>query len=50
MPYSVAINKKFRYIKAYTLVKKVNDQSNAISRTLQGLINKYLLKSGEKGA
>ena len=44
MKYSVAIKKDFRYIKTYKLVKKVNDNSNAISTAFQKLVDKYLLK------
>ena len=43
------ITRKFSYVRTYRVVRKVNDQSNAISRFVQGLIDKYVLKS-DKGA
>lgn len=49
MRYQVTINRKFGYVKTYTIIKRANDQSNAFSRFVQDLINKYVLKSGEKG-
>ncbi len=50
MKYSIAVSRKFRYVRTYRILKRVNDRSNAISRVLQGLINRYLLKGGERGA
>ena len=49
MKYSPAVSRKFSYVRTYRVVRKVNDQSNAISRFVQGLIDKYVLKS-DKGA
>jgi hypothetical protein len=49
MKYSISVKKQFRYIKTYKVIKRVNDQSNAISRFISGLLDKYVVKSGEKG-
>ena len=43
--YNITINKEFKYIKAYTIVKKVSDNSNFISRKIAELVDKYVLNT-----
>lgn len=47
MKYTFAINRRFSYVKTYRVAKRPNEQTNAISKLVQQLINKYVLK-GEK--
>ena len=44
MTYSISVKRKFKYVKTYRVIKRVNDQSNAISRFVQALLEKYLVK------
>ncbi len=45
MKYTFAINRKFSYVKTYRVVKRPDEQTNAISKLVQKLIEKYVLKS-----
>jgi hypothetical protein len=45
MKYTFAINRKFSYVKTYRVVKRPDEQTNAISKLVQKLIDKYVLKS-----
>ncbi|MGC8538312.1 MAG: hypothetical protein ACP5MK_00370 [Candidatus Micrarchaeia archaeon] len=42
--YYATVNKKFEYVKVYRIVKKVNENTNSISRLMQKLVDKYLYK------
>jgi len=42
--YSVNINKKFRNVRVYSIKKKIKGNTNAASRFVESLIQKYLLK------
>ncbi len=44
MKYNIRINKKFRYVKTYQILKKVNENSNAVSKFVQGFIDRYFEK------
>jgi hypothetical protein len=44
MQYSVSVKRRFKYVKTYRVIKRVNDQSNAVSRFVQALLEKYLVK------
>ncbi len=44
MKYYVAINKKYQYVKVYSMLKRVNETSNPFSRAVASLIDKYFLK------
>ena len=45
MKYTFAINRKFSYVKTYRVVKRPDEQTNAISKLVQKFIEKYVLKS-----
>ncbi|MGC8586039.1 MAG: hypothetical protein ACP5K5_00635 [Candidatus Micrarchaeia archaeon] len=47
MKYVVKINKRVRYIRVYTIVKKLNERQNVISKALTGFFMK-ILGQGEK--
>lgn len=47
MEYSVTINKKFRYVKVYRIIKKTKGEPNFISKKMQSLVDK-LVKEGER--
>ncbi|MGC8495977.1 MAG: hypothetical protein ACP5RM_00675 [Candidatus Micrarchaeia archaeon] len=40
MRYLMKINKKVRYIRVYTIVKRVNDRQNIVSKVLTSLMIK----------
>lgn len=42
--YKVAINNKFNNLRIYTIKKSVKGNTNAISRKVDALIRKYILK------
>jgi hypothetical protein len=42
MKYNVRINRKFRYVKTYMVLKKVNENTNAVSKLVQGFVDRYL--------
>jgi xanthine dehydrogenase iron-sulfur cluster and FAD-binding subunit A len=44
MKYYVSINKPFRNIKVYKIIKRVNENTNAISRAFAKLVDKYIVK------
>ena len=44
MKYSVNINKKTSYIKVYTVKKRIKGDTNAVSKFVQSLIDKYITK------
>ncbi|MCL5008576.1 MAG: hypothetical protein M1156_01645 [Candidatus Marsarchaeota archaeon] len=44
MKYEVAINKKFSYVRSYKILKTAKGNSNVVSRYVQKLLDKYLLK------
>ncbi len=44
MKYEVVINKKFSYVKSYRILKSTKGNTNALSKAVQKLIDKYVLK------
>lgn len=42
--YSATVNKKFRYVKVYKIVKRVNQNTNAVSQFMEKFVDKYILK------
>ncbi len=44
MKYLVNINKRVRNVRIYSIVKKVNENTNAVSKMFQKIIDKYILK------
>ncbi|MGC8699444.1 MAG: hypothetical protein ACP5RK_00350 [Candidatus Micrarchaeia archaeon] len=46
MKYYVSINKRVRNIKAYRIIKKVNEKTNKISKLVANLVDKYIAKKG----
>jgi hypothetical protein len=47
MKYYAKINKRVRNIKVYRVVKRVNDNTNSISKKFARLIDKYIVKNKE---
>ncbi len=47
MRYNVVSRKKFRYIKTYKVLKKANEGTNAASKLVQRLIDRYVLRKSE---
>ncbi|MGC9037254.1 MAG: hypothetical protein ACP5GD_01365 [Candidatus Micrarchaeia archaeon] len=45
MKYIVSINKKYRYIKVYKIVKKIGQQENKLSIAFSKLIDKLISKN-----
>ncbi len=45
MEYHVVIAKKFRYIRAYNVIKSVRGEANVLSRFFQAFTERYLLKN-----
>lgn len=44
MKYTAAINRRFRYVRVYNIVKRANRQGNAVSDLMEKFVNRYLLK------
>ncbi len=44
MLYYVTVNKKFRYIRVYTIVKRVGEHENKLSKAFAALIDKLITK------
>ncbi len=47
MKYYVSINKPFRNIKVYKITKRINENTNAISRAFAKFVDKYIAKKRE---
>ena len=47
--YFVNINRKITNVKVYTIKRSIKGETNKISRIVQSLIQKYLLKNREEG-
>ena len=45
MEYRVSINRRYRNIRIYRIVKRYGGDTNVISRKMQSLVDKYLLKN-----
>jgi len=48
MKYYVSINKRVRNIRVYRIVKKVNENTNIISKFIAKLVDKYIAKGKEQ--
>lgn len=46
LEYKVEVKRKFRHMRIYRISKKMNDNTNAVSRMMQALVDKYILKKG----
>ncbi len=44
MKYYVTSNKKYRYVKVYNILKKMNENSNALSRYVSDLVYKFIVQ------
>jgi len=42
--YSATVNRKFRYVRVYNVLKKVNQNTNAVSQFMEKFVDKYILK------
>ncbi len=41
MEYKIDVKKKFRYMRIYSMKKRVNDNTNALSRAIQAFVDKH---------
>jgi hypothetical protein len=44
MKYFVAVNKKYQYIKVYSILKKVNESTDPLSRAAAAFVDRFILK------
>lgn len=44
LKYLATVNKRFRYVKVYNIVKRVNQNTNAISELMEKFVDRYILK------
>ncbi|MDE1854800.1 MAG: hypothetical protein KGH57_00560 [Candidatus Micrarchaeota archaeon] len=49
MKYFVAVNRKYQYVKVYNVIKKINENTNALSKATSRFIDKFLLKKKGTG-
>ncbi len=49
MAYEVVINKKYSYLKLYTIKKSIKGEQDKLSKMLTSLVEKYILKKNTKG-
>ncbi|MGC8710349.1 MAG: hypothetical protein ACP5RF_01940 [Candidatus Micrarchaeia archaeon] len=50
MKYYAKINKRIRNIKVYRVVKRVNENTNVISKKFAKFIDKYIMKEKGEGS
>ncbi|MEM3791313.1 MAG: hypothetical protein QXL16_01115 [Candidatus Micrarchaeaceae archaeon] len=48
MEYKVEIGKRFRYVKVYSITKRIGKSENIISKYFEKFVNKYLVKNNIK--
>ena len=48
MKYAATVNKKYRYVKVYKIVKKINESTDPLSRFTASLVERFLLKKKEE--
>ncbi len=46
--YKVTTMKRINYIKSYTVLRLVDQKTNAVSRLMQKIVDRYIIKSGSK--
>ncbi|MCL5675435.1 MAG: hypothetical protein M1611_02375 [Candidatus Marsarchaeota archaeon] len=44
MEYKFVVNKQYKYMRIYNIVKKVSGNPNIISKAIQSLVDKYIVK------
>jgi hypothetical protein len=44
MKYYVNLNKKYSYVKVYRVIKKINENTNSLSRAVSGMVDRFILK------
>ncbi len=50
MLYTVVVNKRFRYIRVYKIVKRIEGNENAISKALAAFVDKFFNKNKQEGS
>ena len=48
MKYYVTSNKKYRYVRVYNILRKINENSNALSRFVSDLVDKFIVQRGNR--
>ncbi|MCL5239054.1 MAG: hypothetical protein M1286_01100 [Candidatus Marsarchaeota archaeon] len=44
MRYAVAVNRKYQYVKVYNILKRINENTNPLSRAASRFVERFLLK------
>jgi hypothetical protein len=47
MQYYITINKKYRYVKVYKIIRKINENTNRISKSVSSFMDRIVLKKKE---
>jgi len=45
MRYYISINRRYQYIKVYNVLKRVNENTNAISKMVSSFVERFVLKN-----
>ncbi|MGC8669657.1 MAG: hypothetical protein ACP5TL_00700 [Candidatus Micrarchaeia archaeon] len=48
MKYAIKINKRIKYVRVYSIVKKIGENQNKASKVLTGLFMKIFNRKGNK--
>ena len=44
MKYYVTLNKKYNYVKVYRVIKRINENTNSLSRAVAAMVDRFILK------
>lgn len=44
MEYKVEVNKRFRHVKIFRILKKPNENTNKFSKAMQSFVDKYIVR------
>ena len=44
MEYKFVVNRQYKYMRIYNIVKKVSGNPNIVSKIIQSLVDKYIVK------
>ncbi|MGA3020781.1 MAG: hypothetical protein ABSD68_02430 [Candidatus Micrarchaeales archaeon] len=47
MQYYITVNKKYRYVKVYNVIRNINENSNRISKLVSSFVDRVFLKRKE---
>lgn len=49
MRYEVTVNKKYHYVKVYSVVRRINENVNPLSKALASFVDKWIAKRAKAG-